>query len=77
LIGRPLFFIRVDSLIVCAFESKPLTSIGDTDNWAKPHRTSLCTKMLVALRSPKGRTLKADQTVLDLIMKLKVDCPEI
>jgi hypothetical protein len=33
--------------------------------------------MLVALRGPKGRALKADQVMLDLIMKFKADCPKI
>jgi hypothetical protein len=29
------------------------------------------------LHGPKGLTLKADRVMLDLIVKLKVDCPEI
>jgi hypothetical protein len=33
--------------------------------------------MLAALRDPKNRTLKAGRAMLDLIVKLKVDCPEI
>jgi hypothetical protein len=33
--------------------------------------------MLVALRGPKGRAFKADRVMLDPIVKLKVDCPEI
>jgi hypothetical protein len=33
--------------------------------------------MLVTLRGPKGRALKVDQMMLDLIMKFKADCPEI
>jgi hypothetical protein len=33
--------------------------------------------MLVALRGRKGRALKADRAMLDPIMKLKADCPEI
>jgi hypothetical protein len=33
--------------------------------------------MLVALRSPRDRALKADQSLIDPIMKLKADCPKI
>jgi hypothetical protein len=33
--------------------------------------------MLIALRGPKVRTLKASRVMLDLIVKLKADCPEI
>jgi hypothetical protein len=43
----------------------------------KPHRLSLCIETLVALRGPKGHTLKADRAMLDPIVKLKVDCSEI
>jgi hypothetical protein len=33
--------------------------------------------MLIALRSFGDRTLKIDRSLVDLIMKLKVDCPKI
>jgi hypothetical protein len=33
--------------------------------------------MLIALRSFGDRALKADQLLIDPIMKLKADCPEI
>jgi hypothetical protein len=33
--------------------------------------------MLTALRSSKDRALKADRSLIDLIVGLKVDCPEI
>jgi hypothetical protein len=32
--------------------------------------------MLIALRGPKGHALKADRSLSDLIIKLKVDCPK-
>jgi hypothetical protein len=33
--------------------------------------------MLIALRGPRGRTLKADRSLSNPIMKLKADCLEI
>jgi hypothetical protein len=33
--------------------------------------------MLIALRGPRGRALKADQSLSDLIMKLEADCLRI
>jgi hypothetical protein len=33
--------------------------------------------MLIALCGPRGRALKADQSLSDLIMKLKADCLRI
>jgi hypothetical protein len=33
--------------------------------------------MLIALRGPGDSTLKPDWSLIDLIMKLKVDCLEI
>jgi hypothetical protein len=33
--------------------------------------------MHVALRGPRVYALKVDQMLIDLIMKLKADCPEI
>jgi hypothetical protein len=33
--------------------------------------------MLIALRGSRDHTLKADRSLIDPIMKLKVDCPEI
>jgi hypothetical protein len=38
---------------------------------------SECAKTLIALRGPGGRALKADRSLIDLIMELKVDCPRI
>jgi hypothetical protein len=33
--------------------------------------------MLIVLRGPKERALKADRSLIDPIMKLKADCPKI
>jgi hypothetical protein len=33
--------------------------------------------MLIDLRGPGNHTLKADRSLIDPIMKLKADCPEI
>jgi hypothetical protein len=33
--------------------------------------------MLIVLRGSGDRALKADRSLIDLIMKLKVDCPKI
>jgi hypothetical protein len=63
---------------VHAIGSKPLVSIGNAiSNWAKPHRSLECTKMLVALLGPGGHTLKVDRSMFDLIEILKADCHEI
>jgi hypothetical protein len=37
----------------------------------------LCVETFVALHGSKGHTLKVDRAMLDPIMKLKEDCPEI
>jgi hypothetical protein len=45
--------------------------------WAKLHRLSRCTETLIALRGSGDHALKADRSLIDSIMKLKADCPEI
>jgi hypothetical protein len=45
--------------------------------WAKLRRSSKCAKTLVSLHSPGGHGLKADRSLIDLIVKLKAVCPEI
>jgi hypothetical protein len=45
--------------------------------WAKLHRSSLCTEMLIVLRSFGDHALKADRSLIDPIMKLKSGCTKI
>jgi hypothetical protein len=48
-----------------AIESKPLHQMGTLIAiWAK-------------FRGPRGRALKADRSLFDPIVKLKMDCPKI
>jgi hypothetical protein len=44
---------------------------------AKLRGSSWCAKTLIALCNSGNRTLKADLSLIDLIMKLKPDCPKI
>jgi hypothetical protein len=48
-----------------------------TSIWAKLHKSSVCEKMLVALRIPGDHALKANRSMIDPSMELKVDCPGI
>jgi hypothetical protein len=73
-----LLFVHVGSLTMHGVRSKPLASIEDaTFSWAKLLSSSKCTEMLFVLRSPRDHALKVDQAMLDLIVVLKADCPEI
>jgi hypothetical protein len=45
--------------------------------WTKLHGSSRCAETLIALRDSEDRALKADRSLIDPIMELKADCPEI
>jgi hypothetical protein len=45
--------------------------------WVKLRISSWCTKMLIALRGSRDLALKADCSLINSIIKLKADCPEI
>jgi hypothetical protein len=45
--------------------------------WAKLHKSSWCAETLIDLRGSGDRALKGDRSLIDLIMKLKLNCPEI
>jgi hypothetical protein len=77
-IASPLLSIHVDSLTVCAIRSKLLASIRDASySCTKLHRLSKCVETFVALRGPGDHPLKAGRAMLDPIVVLKADCPEI
>jgi hypothetical protein len=45
--------------------------------WVKLRRLSWCAETLIVLRGSGDCVLKADRSLIDLIIKLKADCPEI
>jgi hypothetical protein len=65
-------------LTVCAIRNKPIALIRTLIAiCAKLRRSSCCVEMLIALRGSWDHALKADRSLIDLIMKLKADCSEI
>jgi hypothetical protein len=45
--------------------------------WIKLHRSSWRTETLIVLRGFKDYALKVVRSLIDLIIKLKADCPQI
>jgi hypothetical protein len=63
---------------VRAIKSKPLELIRDAYfHLGKAPQIIKCVEMLLVLHCPRDHALKADQSLIDLIMKLKADFPKI
>jgi hypothetical protein len=70
-----LLFLCIGSLTVRVIRSKPLASIENA--YCEVGTASQIIQMrrnAVALRGPRGRVLKADQSLSGPIVILKVDC---
>jgi hypothetical protein len=73
-----LAFVCVGSLTVRAIGSETLALIGHAYCWLGiASQIVKCTEMFIALHSPRGHTLKADRSLYDPIVELKVDYPKI
>jgi hypothetical protein len=77
-LGAPCFYAKSCCLIgrVCIRELAPCVDRGHADDQTKLHCMSICVETLIVLHGIWGHALKVNQSLSELIVKLKEDIPE-